>query len=152
MVKLRALWGELALCMIFIGMGVFWIVAASGMTMWEGFAPASGFMPMVYGVLLALLAVAATVVDVLATKEDCEPKDPVGRPLMVLLALGAGVAGIEVAGFAMSMFLAMLFLFRVAERLPLAASLLTSAGSALVLTLVFRTWLGVPLPAGPWGF
>ncbi len=152
MVKLRALWGELALCLIFIGMGVFWIVVASGMVMWDGFAPSSGFMPLVYGVLMALLAIAATVVDVFATNEDAEPKDPVQRPLLVLLALGAGVAGIEVAGFAVSMFLAMLFLFRVAEQLPLAASLLTSVTSALVLTLVFRTWLGVPLPVGPWGF
>ncbi len=72
--------------------------------------------------------------------------------MLVLLALSAGVAGIEVAGFPVSMFLAMLFLFRIAERLPLGASLATSAGSALVLTVVFRTWLGVPLPAGPWGF
>lgn len=152
MAKLRALWGELALCLTFIGVGVFWIVVASGMPMWDGFAPSSGFMPLVYGVLMAFLAVAATVVDVLATKEDGEPKDPVQRPLLVLLALGAGVAGIEVAGFAVSMFLAMLFLFRVAERRPLVASLLTSVSSALILTLVFRTWLGVPLPAGPWGF
>ncbi len=38
------------------------------------------------------------------------------------------------------------------ERLPVVASLAVSAGSALVLTLVFRTWLGVPFPAGPWGF
>ena len=152
MVRLRTLWGELALCLIFIGMGVFWIAVASGMPMWDGFAPSSGFMPLVYGVLMALLAIAATVVDVFATKENAEPKDPVRRPLMVLLALGTGVAGIEVAGFAVSMFLAMLFLFRFVERLPLVASLLTSASSALILTLVFRTWLGVPLPAGPWGF
>lgn len=152
MVKLRALWGELVLCLIFIGMGVFWIAVASGMQMWDGFAPASGFMPLVYGVLMAVLAIAATVADVLTAKEGAEPKDPVGRPLLVLLALSAGVAGIELAGFPVSMFLAMLFLFRVAERLPLIASLATSAGSALVLTLVFRTWLGVPLPTGPWGF
>jgi len=151
-VKLRALWGELILCLIFIGTGAFWIAVAARMQMWDGFAPASGFMPLVYGVLMALLAVAATLVDVVKGKNDAEPKDPVGRPLMVLLALAAGVAGVEVAGFPVSMFLAMLFLFRVAERLPLVASLATSAVSALVLTLVFRTWLGVPLPTGPWGF
>lgn len=152
MIKLRALWGELVLCLIFIGMGAFWIAVASGMQMWGGFAPSSGFMPLVYGVLMAVLAIAATVADVLTAKESAEPKDPVGRPLLVLLALSAGVAGIELVGFPVSMFLAMLFLFRVAERLPLVASLATSAGSALVLTLLFRTWLGVPLPAGPWGF
>jgi hypothetical protein len=151
-VKLRALWGELVLCLIFIGTGVFWIAVASGMQIWDGFAPASGFMPMVYGVLMAVLAIAATLLDVIKAKNDAEPKGLVGRPLMVLLALAAGVAGIEVAGFLVSMFLAMLFLFSVAERLPFVASLATSAVSALVLTIVFRTWLGVPLPTGPWGF
>ena len=150
--KLRALSGELILCLIFIGTGALWIAIAANMQMWDGFAPASGFMPLVYGVLMALLAIAATLVEVVKAKNDAEPKDPVRRPLMVLLALAAGVAGIEVAGFLVSMFLAMLFLFRVAEWLPLVASLATSAISALVLTLVFRVWLGVPLPAGPWGF
>ena len=50
------------------------------------------------------------------------------------------------------MFLAMLFLFRVVEKLPTLSSILASAGTAAVLTLVFRSWLGVPLPKGPWGF
>jgi hypothetical protein len=71
---------------------------------------------------------------------------------MVLLAVAAGAAGIETAGFFASMFVMMLFLFRVAEKRPLLSSLLAAAGTALFLTLVFRTWLGVPLPAGPWGF
>ena len=150
--QLRAIWGELVLCLVFIGTGIFWVAVAAGMPMWDGFAPSSGFLPLIYGVLLALLAVAATVVDVLAgSAEGAEPASGSYRPLM-LLALAAGVAGIETAGFFASMLLAMLFLFRVAERLPLVASLAASAGSALALTLIFRTWLGVPLPVGPWGF
>jgi hypothetical protein len=150
--KLRAIRGELALCSIFIATGIFWVAVAAGLPMWDGFAPATGFLPLVYGILLAVLGIAATVADVLSATAGGEAKSPVGRPLMILLALAAGVAGIESAGFFASMFLAMLFLFRVAERLPVVASLAASAGAALVLTLVFRTWLGVPFPAGPWGF
>ena len=150
--KLRGLEGELVLSLVFVGTGVFWIAVAAGKPLWEGFAPATGFLPLVYGVLLVLLAIAATVVDVLGKGADEAPKTPAGRPLMILLALAAGVAGIETAGFFASMLLAMLFLFRVAERRPMVASAATAAGSALVLTLVFRSWLGVPLPAGPWGF
>lgn len=150
--RLRTIGGELALCAVFIATGLFWIATAAGLPMWDGFAPATGFLPLVYGVLLAALGIAATAVDVLSAERDAEPKGPVGRPLMILLALAAGVAGIETAGFFASMFLAMLFLFRVAERLPVILSIAVSACSSLFLTLVFRTWLGVPLPSGPWGF
>ena len=150
--KLRALWGELVLCLIFIGTGCSGSPSRPACRSGTALLQHPDFMPMVYGVLMAVLAIAATLLDVIKAKNDAEPKGLVGRPLMVLLALAAGVAGIEVAGFLVSMFLAMLFLFSVAERLPFVASLATSAVSALVLTIVFRTWLGVPLPTGPWGF
>ena len=138
--------------MVFIGAGAFWIAKSSGMQMWDGFAPASGFLPLVFGILLAVLAVAATVVDVVSKNDDAAPRDPIKRPVLVLLTLLAGVLGIEFVGFLVSMFLMMFLLFRVTEGLPLLASTATAAGSAIVLTTVFRTWLGVPLPAGPWGF
>ncbi len=70
----------------------------------------------------------------------------------MLLALAAGVAGIEPAGFFAAMFLTMLFLFRIVEKSSLVSSVIASAATSAVLTLVFRTWLGVPLPKGPWGF
>ncbi len=144
--------GELALAGFFAAVGIFWIVTAAKLSMWDGFSPASGFLPLLYGVLLVGLAIAATVVDVFGSGDNTEGQTPIDRPMLILLALAAGVAGIDHAGFFASMFLAMLFLFRIAERLPLASSFATAAGTALVLTLVFRTWLGVPLPAGPWGF
>jgi putative tricarboxylic transport membrane protein len=151
--KLRAAWGELLLCLAFAGAGLFWVAIALRMQLWDGFAPASGFLPLIYGVLLIVLATLATIVDVLGGRDaSAELPGPVGRPLLVLAALAAGVAGIELIGFCASMFLAMLFLFRVAEKRSMTASLATSAGSALVLVLIFRNWLGVPMPVGPWGF
>ena len=150
--KLRGFEGELGLCAVFIGAGAFWVAVAAGMPLWDGFAPASGFLPLVYGALLAILALAATLVDVLGRADGGETKAAIGRPLMVLLALAAGAAGIETAGFFASMLFAMLFLFRVAERLPLVTSIATATGTAASLTVIFRSWLGVPLPAGPWGF
>lgn len=144
--------GELLLCLVFGGAGAFWVFHALRLQFWEGFAPATGFLPLIYGILLILLAVAATLVDVIWSKQHAEERGPIARPVMVLLALAAGVAGINLVGFFASMALAMLFLFHVAEKRPLPASLLAAGGSALGLTLAFRTWLGVPLPAGPWGF
>lgn len=150
--KLRAAWGELLLCLAFAGAGIFWVAIALRMQLWEGFAPASGFLPLIYGVLLIVLAMLATIVDVLGGDAAAETPGPVDRPLLVLAALAAGVAGIELIGFCASMFLAMLFLFRVAEKRSLTASLATAAGSALALVVIFRSWLGVPMPVGPWGF
>lgn len=150
--KLRAAWGELLLCLAFAGAGIFWVAIALGMQLWDGFAPASGFLPLIYGVLLIVLATLATLFDVLGGPAAAETPGPVDRPLLVLAALAAGVAGIELIGFCASMFLAMLFLFRFAEKRSLTASLATAAGSALALVLIFRTWLGVPMPVGPWGF
>lgn len=151
--RLRIPPGELLLGAVFVGTGAFWVAVAAGLPLWEGFAPATGFLPLAYGILLAVLGVAATLADAAPTDGNDDRREaPVGRPLLVLLALGAGVAGIESAGFFASMFLSMLFLFAVVERRPPMAATVVSAVVSLVLTLVFRTWLGVPFPAGPWGF
>lgn len=149
---LRARAGELLLGLIFIGAGAFWIHQALKMRLWDGFAPGSGFLPLAYGIVLVALAAAAMAEDYFTSKDDDEEKQPVGRPLLVLLAMAAGVLGIEFAGFAASIFLATLFLYAVVERQPILMALLASAGTAVVLTVVFRGWLGVPLPSGPWGF
>jgi len=93
--KLRGLEGELILCAVFIATGVFWVAVAAGMPLWDGFAPASGLLPLLYGALLATLALAATLVDVLGRRGDGEAKTPVRRSMIILLALAAGGAGIE---------------------------------------------------------
>ncbi len=50
------------------------------------------------------------------------------------------------------MFLLLLFLFAVVERLPVLRSVLVVAGATTAaLILIFRTWLGVPFPVGPLG-
>jgi len=150
--KLRGLEGELILCAVFIATDLFWVGVAAGMPLWDGFAPASGFLPSLYGALLAALALAATLMDVLGRRGDDEAKTPVRRAMMILLALAAGAAGIETAGFFASMLLMMLLLFRIAERLPIISSIAAATGVSGGFTLVFRSWLGVPLPAGPWVF
>ncbi len=147
--RLKAASGEIVLALTFVAVGGFWIVSAVRLPLWDGFAPASGFLPLIYGVLLVGLAAAALLLEAQGASDDAAP---MSRPLLVIAALAAGIAGIEPAGFAAAMFLAMFFLFKVAEGLPLLPSLAASACSAAVLTLIFRTWLGVPLPKGPWGF
>jgi hypothetical protein len=143
--RLRVAKGELALALIFIGVGSLWIARAARMSLWDGFAPDSGFLPIIYGALLAGLAVAVVVQLVIAGAPPAE--ENVRKPLLVLAALIAAVAALPFAGFVVSVFLLLAFLYAVIERLPVVTSLVVSGATAGALYLVFRTWLGVPLPA-----
>jgi hypothetical protein len=70
----------------------------------------------------------------------------VRKPLAVLGALAAAVAALPFAGFAVSVFALLLFLYARVERLRILPSVVVSGATTAVLYLIFRTWLGVPLP------
>lgn len=141
--------GEVILALLFAALGILWMIAAFAMPFWQGFAPQSGFVPFWYGVILTGLS-AAVFVDVVR-RGPGEAKPPIGKPLVVLAALAGGILGLEAAGFAPAVFLLLLFLFAAVERLPLARSVLVAGTLTVLLVLVFRVWLGLPLPAGPLG-
>jgi hypothetical protein len=128
------------LALFFVVTGGLWIARAARMPMWEGFAPDSGFLPLIYGILLTGLALAALLQSGPAAPQELR------KPLLVLAALTAAVAALPFAGFAISVFLLLLFLYGFVERLPWLAATLVSAATTGALYIVFRTWLGVPLP------
>lgn len=146
----RLLQGEVILALLFAALGLLWIVTAFGMPFWQGFAPQSGFVPFWYGVILVGLSVAIVVNLVRQKEAAAEP--PIGKPLVVLAALAGGILGLEVAGFGPSIFLLLLFLFAVVEKLPPLKSVIVAAGTTAVLVLIFKVWLRIPLPTGPLGF
>ena len=141
---MRMFKGELALALVFVVTGALWIARAARMPMWEGFAPDSVFLPLIYGILLAALALAA--VSQILIAGPVAVREEIRKPLLVLAALTAAVAALPFAGFAISVFLLLLFLYGFVERLPMLNTLLVSAATTGALYLVFRTWLGVPLP------
>ena len=138
--------GELALALFFALLGALWLVAALRMPLWAGFVPQSGLMPLCYGAILIALSGA-----ILALEKTPRREEPVGKPLVVLLAFAATVAGLELVGFAPAVFLLLLVLFAAVERLPLVRSIAVAAAVTAVLFLIFRTWLRVTLPVGPLG-
>lgn len=148
--RIRAAAGEVALALTFAAIGIVWIVVAVRLPFWEGFAPQSGFLPLLYGIALVGLS-AAIVVGLLTATEAAETRDPIGKPLLVLGALAATVIGLEAAGFAVAIFVLLLFLFVIVERLPVVASVVVASITTVTLVLLFRTWLGVPLPKGVLG-
>jgi len=133
--------GELALALAFAALGILWIARAATMPLWDGFAPASGFMPLWYGV--SLIALAGSVVFL---SQERKTEEPAGKALVILAVVAASIVGLSLIGFAPSIFLMLLVLFAALEKLPLARSILVAAGTTAVLYLVFRTWLGIPLP------
>jgi len=148
--RARLMNGDVGLALVFAVVGVVWIAGAFGYPFWEGFAPQAGFLPLLYGLLLTGLALAVLIAGMLGT-ETAHGGAPIGKPLVVLAALTAAVVGVEAAGFGVAVFLLLAFLFAIVERLPAMHSLLVAALTTTALIVIFRTWLGVPLPAGPLG-
>jgi putative tricarboxylic transport membrane protein len=138
--RFRVAKGELALALVFAALGILWIVRAATMPFWEGFAPSSGFMPLWYGVILLALAAAV------AFTAEKMPEEPVGKALVVIAVVAATIVGFKLVGFAPAIFLMLVALFAAVEKLPLVRSIAAAFGVTAVLFLVFKTWLGVPLP------
>lgn len=142
--------GEALLALFFAVLGILWVAAAARMPLWEGFVPQSGFMPLWYGITLTALA-GAILANLFLIREPGKKEEPTGKPLVVLAALAAAIFGLNLIGFAPSIFLLLLVLFAAVERLPILRSLVVAAAATAVLVLIFRTWLRVPLPVGPLG-
>ncbi len=136
--------GELLLALFFALIGALWMFRAARMPLWDGFAPDSGFLPLLYGALLALLA--GVVLLQLALVSQTSNTGPIGKPLIVMGALIAAVAALPIAGFGISVFALLMFLYAIVERLRLVPSTIAAAAITGFLYLVFKVWLGVPLP------
>ena len=142
--------GEVVLALLFAILGILWIVAAARMPLWAGFVPQSGFMPLWYGITLTALA-AAILANLFLNRVPGKAEEPIGKALIVIAALAAAVVGLDLIGFAPSIFLLLLVLFAAVERLPIVRSLVVATTVTAVLFLIFKTWLRVALPVGPLG-
>jgi hypothetical protein len=142
--------GEVLLALLFAALGILWILAAARMPLWSGFVPQSGFIPLWYGITLAGLS-AAILANLLLRRDPGAKEEPIGKALVVLAALAAAILGLDLIGFAPSVFLLLLVLFAAVERLPFLRSLAVAVAVTAALFLIFRTWLRVPLPVGPLG-
>ena len=142
--RLRADKGELGLALFFAAVGGLWLVRGARMSLWDGFAPDSGFLPLVYGILLTALALAAA--GQILTAGEAGPTQPYRKPVLVLAILIATVSALPVAGFIISVFALLFLLYALVERLPWLAAALVSAATTGTLYLVFKVWLSVPLP------
>lgn len=117
--------------------------------------PGPGFLPFWLAVALCLVAAALALRPApqgpslgTATAERRRP----GKVVLVLVASATYAFLLEPLGFLLTTFLFLLFLLRAIEARAWTSSLVVSAATALASHLVFKVWLDVQLPAGPWGF
>jgi putative tricarboxylic transport membrane protein len=118
--------------------------------------PGPGFFPTVLTTALLIISIAIVIVALRSPARETRAPRPSlagrARAVITLAALVAYVFLMEPLGFtiATAMLLALLFTVVAPGRWLLAlGGSVVAAGAAW---LVFRVWLQVPLPAGPWGF
>ena len=136
------------LCALF---AVLWIATALGLPYMGDYAPGSGFLPLWLGVCLLGLSV----IHVVSCARSPAADTPAGhwrKVVAVTLGLVVCVAVIEPLGFVVAVGAYLLFLLRGVEKEPWRTSLGVTGGAIAVLFALFRVWLHVPLPKGPWGF
>jgi hypothetical protein len=148
---MRWLTGERLLATAFAVLGLIFAVKAVELKYMDEFAPGAGFLPF----WLALILVALVVGFLVSTRaaKQMETAPPVGRKVLAVSAgLVACVALIEWLGFAVAIAAYILYLLRGVERRSWASAVWLAAGTTSALYLIFKVWLAVPLPQGPWGF
>lgn len=133
---------------------VFGVMAwhATSMTYGTEFAPGPGFAPLWLGVIGAFLALTVAVRARAAT--GLPPADPRAERRVALSALGIVVVAMAapVVGLVTALAAYLFFFTLVIERLRIRVGLASSAGTALLVYLVFERFLNVPFPIGPLGF
>ena len=134
---------------------VFW--QATRLPYGSEFAPGPGFAPTWLAGLGALLGLALAIAAARRGGLPGAPPAEGGRAGLVRVT--AAVAGLAIMlllisslGLLLTLFAYLAFLTLGVQRLPIAASLLTSAGTVTFLYIVFQRVLGVPFPPGPLGF
>jgi hypothetical protein len=143
-------------------LGLFWALVSLKLKYMSEFAPGSGFLPFWLGVALVVLSILFIIgrlrkgaLNHAHTGDDSngDSLTPIsGRPVAIALGLIVCVGVIDYVGFIAAVTVYLVYLTRLIERESWLASLSVSAGATVVLYLIFHSWLGVPLPRGPWGF
>ena len=138
---------------VLVAFGIVAVEEAAKLRIGSIVRPGPGFFPLV-------LAAAFTVVClILAIGAFRRRGAPVTEPASLdwtkiaatMAALFVYAAMLERVGFVVATFALLLFFFKALERQRWSVALAGSIVTACVTYLVFKIWLHVQLPAGPWG-
>ena len=116
--------------------------------------PGPGFLPTCLALALTLVAAAVLFRAVVGSTDGWADSTRRGRTraAITLAALLGYTLILERIGFGVATAALIAFLLRAVEPQRWSVALGGAAATALVSHLLFRVWLGVRLPVGPWGF
>lgn len=149
--KLQLNRGDLGLSLVFLGLGLVWVLGAGDLPRWDRETPGPGFLPLVFGVLLMGFAALAAAQSILAPASPADDQGSFRKPLLVLAITTVAVTVLEAAGFVLTMFAMLLALYALVERKKPSVALLGASVVTAALHVIFAVWLAVPLPLGPFG-
>jgi hypothetical protein len=137
--------------------GIVAVVGASQLPFGSVTRPGAGFFPLCLATALTLVSAGVLLANLggrAAEGAVSPPSRPGGlaRAATTLAALVGYALALETLGFGASTFLLVTFLFRAIEPRRWPVALAGAAITAVGCHVLFRIWLGVRLPAGPWGF
>ena len=138
---------------VLLGFGLAAIVEARRLPVGEPGQPGPGFFPFWLAVAFTIAALALFVLSFRARPSIAPAGEPPRWRALVLTSLSLlGYAmALEPLGFLLATFLLMLLLFRAVEPLGWPAAVGGSLATSLLACALFKVWLQVQLPAGPWG-
>jgi putative tricarboxylic transport membrane protein len=136
--------------------GTVWLLQSRQLSYWSEYAPGSGFLPFWLGVVLVVLSIAFLVTSFAqpASAPPAAVADDAGKRRVVPIVIGLFlcILALDWIGFAAAIAGYLFFLIHFVERRSMAESAGVAIGTSFALWLIFRHWLSVPLPVGPWGF
>ena len=116
--------------------------------------PGPGFFPFCLALALGVVALGLLFQPVRAAPGPAVPVEGVrrGKAALALVASLAYAFALEPIGFVLTTALFLVFLLKVIEARGWRSSLVIALATAVASHVVFKVWLAVQLPAGPWGF
>lgn len=142
--------------LIGLGLGLYWVVMGIIYGFWEETGPASGFMPVIFGLIVTLSSVVLFWQSLRSKKKD-KKQIITKRELLDLFKICLAVCLVIFCVPRLGTFTSLGLLLVIGIKLisPSYTWLMatcTGAGITVILYLVFKVWLMVPLPQGLLGF
>src|SRR5512133_2736722 len=135
-----------------LALGIAVIILSRRLPYRSDYGPGPGFLPTWIGWVLPACAAVVTVQELRAPAEGELFGPPTALAAKVLVAIAVTLLLVPVLGFAAAFALFIAVVMRLTGRHPWIACGCAGAAVAVVLHVVFGSWLGVPLPAGRLGW